>query len=138
MQHFTMQWKKKKALEKAGAIKTFLQDNYQENITGAFLAKKFGMNTRDLRIAFKELTNENVHAYLTKIRIEQAKKLLQKTDLHVSLIAARVGLDKTNLYIHFKKLTGVTPAQWREDALQNKETNYYGSLTHGEENNTRA
>ena len=133
-----MQWKKKKDLEKAGEIKTFLENNYQENITWEFLAKIFGKNIWDFRIAFKELTNENVHECLTKIRMEHAKQLLQKTDLNVSLIAARVGLDKSNLYIHFKKLTGLTPAQWREDALLNKRTNYYDTLTHSKENITRA
>ena len=116
MGSFLAQWKEKQDLEKAKEIKAFLENNYQEIIDAFFLAKKFGMNTRCLRIAFKALTDQTPHEYLTRVRIEQAKKLLQKTDLNTSLIAARVGLDKTNLYKHFKKLTGLTPVQWRENA----------------------
>jgi len=114
MGSFLAQWKEKQDLERAKEIKEFLENNCQEMIDALFLTKKFGMNTSCLRIAFKTLTNQTPHAYLTMIRIEKAKKLLQKTDLNATIIAARVGLDKTNLYKHFKKLTGFTPAQWRE------------------------
>jgi transcriptional regulator GlxA family with amidase domain len=122
MGSFLSQWKEKEDQEKASAIKGFLENNYQEVIDAAFLAKKFGMNTRCLRIAFKALTNQTPHAYLTSIRIEQAKNLLQKTDTDITSIAESVGLDKSNLYIHFRKITGLTPAQWREHALHNKKT----------------
>src|ERR1044072_7346613 len=96
MQYFTIH-QKNKDLEKAKEIKTFLENNYQENYDYTFLAKKFGMNTNSLSTAFRSLTNSSIHEYLIRIRIERAKKLLQTTDLNVMYIAARVGIDKSNL-----------------------------------------
>lgn len=123
MGSFLAQWKEKENLEKVKEIISFLENNYHEAIDARLLAKKFGMSTKSLTIAFKALTDQTPREYLTWIRIEQAKFLLQETDIHIMFIADRVGLDKSNLYIHFKKLTGLTPAQWRENALLNNNTN---------------
>ena len=122
MQYLTIQ-REKQVLAKAEEIKTFLENNYQDNHDYTFLAKKFGMNTHSLSISFRALTNSSIHEYLTKIRIERAQKLLKTTDLHVTYIAARVGLDKTNLNIHFKRHTGMTPLQWRKKTCQNLQAN---------------
>jgi AraC-like DNA-binding protein len=106
---------KKEDLEKAKQIKIFLENNYQEHYDYAYLIKKFGMNMFNLKQAFKAVTNENVHAFLTRIRIDHAKLMLLNTDLSVESIAIRVGLDKSNFHIQFKKITGKTPNQWRKD-----------------------
>jgi YesN/AraC family two-component response regulator len=106
---------KKEDLEKATAIKEFLEKNYQETFDYAFLTKKFGMNMFNLKQAFKAVTNDNIHAYLTKIRVKRAKKLLETTDLNVGFIASQVGLDRSNFYIQFKKITGKSPSEWRKD-----------------------
>ena len=132
MQYFTIH-QKNKDLEKAKEIKTFLENNYQENYDYVFLAKKFGMNTNSLSTAFRALTNSSIHEYLIKIRIERAKKLLQTTDLNIMYIAARVGIDKSNLNIHFKKLTGLTPLRWRKNAILNPQVNYHDSFRQTEE-----
>ncbi|OQP61791.1 hypothetical protein A3860_31520 [Niastella vici] len=122
MQYLTIQ-REKQVLAKAEEIKAFLENNYQDNHDYTFLAKKFGMNSNSLSIAFRILTNSSIHEYLTKVRIERAKKLLTTTDLHVTYIAARVGLDKTNLNIHFKRHTGMTPLQWRKNEILHQQTN---------------
>lgn len=108
---------KKKDLAKAGEIKDFLETHYQQRIDYEFLAKKYGMNTTKLKLAFKEVTNNNIHAYLTKIRIEHAKQLLENTEETTSWISEQVGLDRSNFNIHFKKITGKTPSQWRKNSM---------------------
>lgn len=133
MQYLTIQ-RERQVLAKAEEIKAFLESNYQDNHDYTFLAKKFGMNTHNLSISFRALTNSSIHEYLTKIRIERAQKLLQTTDLNVTYVAARVGLDKTNLNIHFKRHTGMTPLQWRKKAM-NRQTDD-DVLTESEGHNT--
>lgn len=47
--------------------------------------------------------------------MEKAKELLRDTDLKVNEIAAEVGYQPSYLIRVFKKNTGVTPGQYRED-----------------------
>ena len=110
---------KNEDLAKALAIKQFLEKNYQEHHDYDDLVCKFGMNKFKLKKAFKEVAKSNVHSYLTRIRVEKAKELLENTDRTVEFIAGKVGLDKSNLNIHFKKLTGKTPSEWRKSRNSN-------------------
>lgn len=102
-------------LSKALEIKAFLEKHYQEHYDYQFLAQKFHMNQFKLKLAFKAVTNDNIHAFLTKIRIGHAKRLLETTDHTISYIASKVGLDKSNFNIQFKKHTGKTPSEWRKN-----------------------
>jgi transcriptional regulator GlxA family with amidase domain len=105
---------KKEDLEKAKQIQHFLEENYQQRFDYQYLAKKFAMNKNKLKQAFTAVTNDTIHAYVTKVRIEQAKKLLATTNLNMESIAEKVGLDRSNFNIQFKKATGQTPSGWRK------------------------
>lgn len=104
---------KNEDLAKAIEIKQFLEKHYQEHYDYDYLVHKFGMNKFKLKVAFKAVSNYNVHSYITKIRIERAKELLETTDRTVEFIADKVGLVKSNFNTQFKKLTGKTPSEWR-------------------------
>ena len=105
---------KKEDLEKAKQIQEFLENNYQHRFDYQYLAKKFAVNKNKLKQTFTALTNDTIHAYLTKVRIEQAKELLVTTNLNMESIAEKVGLDRSNFNIQFKKATGKTPSGWRK------------------------
>ena len=105
---------KREHFEKAAQIRDFLQKNFRQNYDYEFLCKIFGLNKSQLKIAFKALTNYNVHSYHTRLKMDHAKKLLQNTAYHIDYIAAAIELDRSNFYIQFKKHTGKTPAQWRK------------------------
>lgn len=102
-------------LERAREIKSFLEKHFQENYDYEYLVQKFGMNKLKLKIAFKVVSNYNVHEFITKVRMEHAKEMLENSDRTIAFIAAKVGLDKSNLNIQFKKCTGKTPSQWRKN-----------------------
>jgi YesN/AraC family two-component response regulator len=106
---------KNEDIEKAISIKAFLEKNYQEPYDYAFLVKYFAINNFKLKVAFKYVTGDSIHSYITKIRITEAKKLLQTTNIKIELIAVKVGLDKSNFNMQFKKHTGVTPSHWRKN-----------------------
>lgn len=109
---------KKQDLKTAMEIKTFLEENYREAYDYDYLSNKFGMNKFKLKIVFKAVAKDNIHAFITRIRIERAKELLENTDETIIYIATAVGLNKSNLHIQFKKLTGKTPSQWRNETNQ--------------------
>jgi AraC-like DNA-binding protein len=101
-------------LEKAREIKAFLEKNIREHYSYNDLVRKFGMNTFKLKRAFKAVAHENVYEHVIKIRIERAIYLLENSDKPINCIANTVGFDQTNFNIQFKKLTGITPSEWRK------------------------
>jgi two-component system response regulator YesN len=120
---------KNEDLAKAIEIKQFLEKHYQEHYDYDYLVHKFGMNKFKLKVAFKAVSNDNVHSYITKLRVERAKELLESTDRTVEFIADKVGLVKSNFNTQFKKLTGKTPSEWRNSRNSNSFSNiYYQSI----------
>jgi two-component system response regulator YesN len=67
---------------------------------------------------FKEETGEYFNDYLNRIRLDQAKKLLQTTLNKASDIAAIVGfLDPNYFYRKFKQVNGLSPSEYRSRNL---------------------
>jgi len=104
---------KKEDLDKARQIQEFLEKNYQQRYGYQDLVKRFAINTNKLKQAFAAVTHHTIHAYVTKVRMEHAKNLLVTTNFNIEIIAEKVGLDKSNFNIQFKKATGQTPSHWR-------------------------
>ncbi|MGG1634260.1 helix-turn-helix domain-containing protein [Paenibacillus sp. NRS-1760] len=73
------------------------------NLTPQYLSKLF---KRTMDISFIE--------YLTQVRVEKAKELLEATDLMVNEIAEQVGYNPKNFIRVFKKQVGLPPGQYRE------------------------
>ena len=95
--------------------KNILDKEYFRHYTHEDLAQMVGTNQYKLKAGFKQLTQKTLYEYLTWVRVEKAKYLLEKTDLPLKIIAGKVGLDKSNLNKCFKKMTRVTPIEWRRE-----------------------
>ena len=64
---------------------------------------------------FKKETDMNFSEYLKKIRIDNAKNLLLNTENTVEDISYAVGYSDIKYFSRlFKKLTGVTPTEFRK------------------------
>ncbi|MNI96167.1 HTH-type transcriptional activator Btr [compost metagenome] len=60
----------------------------------------------------------NLSEYIDDCRIRKAKELLHKTDLMVREVALQVGYEAAHSFTRlFKKLTGMTPQEYRESML---------------------
>jgi len=95
-------------------VKEFVQANYSRDISLADAAEAVFLNPSYLSVLFKEVTGENFSTYLTRIRIEQAKRLLEDPTIKVYEVAARVGYtDQTYFSRLFKQRVGIGPAEYR-------------------------
>jgi len=110
--HSTMQLKNED-FQKVQEIKAFLDKNYNSHYSYDDLVRIFGINKFKLKTSFKAVTNCNVYEYITRVRIENAKVILENSNRTIRDIASRVGLDKSNFIIQFKQCTGKTPTDWR-------------------------
>lgn len=64
---------------------------------------------------FRLATGKSVMAYFNELKIERAKKLLLEGNLNVSEIAAALAFDTPNYFTKsFRRMTGLTPTQWRK------------------------
>lgn len=78
------------------------------------LSTKFGSSCSYWSRFFKEKIGLNFLDYVSKLRLDRAKMLLQETDLPVKDVAEQVGYIDTRSFIRkFKNAQGVTPGQYR-------------------------
>ncbi|WP_181958312.1 AraC family transcriptional regulator [Nonomuraea deserti] len=82
-----------------------------DDLAGAVGARPFAL----LR-AFKAATGMPPHAYLTSLRVRQARRLLL-SGVRPAQVAAEVGFtDQAHLNRHFKRIVGVPPAAYQRAA----------------------
>ncbi len=81
------------------------------------LARKAGIPARQISIAINRATGKNVSQYVNEQRIAEACQLLAETERSVTEIMFDVGFQtKSNFNREFKRVTEMTPLQWRERA----------------------
>ncbi len=107
-------------LRKIEQVKSILEKEYRNNNTHAQLASRVNTNESKLRKGFKLVNNKTIYEYLTQVRIEKAKELLETTDDPVKAIAFKLGYDVSNLAKQFKKITGMAPLEWRKKNTPNR------------------
>jgi AraC-like DNA-binding protein len=111
----TLTTKDKEKIERYKKLVTYMENNYQKNITLDELADISNCNSQYLCRFFKEITNMSPISYLISLRIEQACKLLNETTLPVIDISLECGFDNVSYFIRkFKEITGTTPNQYRK------------------------
>ena len=103
---------KHKAVEKA---KEYMEKNYHQDITLQEVADLVGMNPNYFSLLFKEEMGLTYIKYLTKCRMEKAKVML-KEGQKISEVSEKVGyLTYRHFSEVFKKYTGMTPGQFKEN-----------------------
>ena len=64
---------------------------------------------------FKKVQNMSLMEYLTRVRIEEAKRLLHNPQYLIDEIAENIGYDDASYFTKvFKRYEGVTPTQYRK------------------------
>jgi transcriptional regulator GlxA family with amidase domain len=79
------------------------------------MAKWSGLAPRTFKRRFKAATGQTPIAYVQRIRVERAKRLLETTDQPIEEISWAVGYeDPASFRRLFKRLTGLTPGAYRQ------------------------
>lgn len=97
-------------------VKQFISENYHHDITLEDVAKHVSMNSSYLSRFFKLHTKSNFIDYLSHLRVEKAKELLQDSRIKVYEICNLVGYKNTQYFSKtFKQHTGMTPSEFRDN-----------------------
>lgn len=104
-------------------MKEYIEKHYFENITAESLSTLFGISTRYMNDIFKRKYNDTPLQYLQKIRINQAKELLLKTDQDIVSICFEVGYETlSTFYRTFRNMVGISPNKFRLTGQSSSET----------------
>ncbi len=101
--------------KRMNAVFQYAMEHYKEPITLDVISSKANMSRNAFCRYFKKRTNKTFFQFLIEIRIEQAcKMLLRSEELSVSSISELCGFQNiANFNRKFKKLKGLTPTQYR-------------------------
>jgi AraC-like DNA-binding protein len=96
-----------------GRAKHFLHQEYHTRLDLNTVARAAFMHKPRLCREFKKSTGLTISEYLTQLRVESSKRLLQ-TGLRISVIAELVGFDDPYYFSRvFKKITGISPKEYQ-------------------------
>lgn len=96
--------------------KEFITESYAlEEMNLSMIADKVCVSPGYLSQLFKQVEGESCIEYLTKVRINHAKKLLKETTLKTYEIAEKVGYSDPQYFSTcFKRIVGVSPTAYRD------------------------
>ena len=95
--------------------KDYIQKNFQNDLSLDEVSRQLDLSMYYFSKLFKEETGNNFVEYMTNLRMEKAKELLQKDELSMKEICSAVGYSDPNYFSRiFKKNTGATPTEYRE------------------------
>ncbi|HEX6093224.1 MAG TPA: helix-turn-helix domain-containing protein [Dongiaceae bacterium] len=104
---------------------SWLASHYQDNDPVGAMIRLSGLSRRTFNRRFKSATGSAPLEYVQRVRIEEAKQILETTDDPVETIAGEVGYgDSVSFRRLFKRLVSSTPAIYRRrqrmpDAVRN-------------------
>jgi YesN/AraC family two-component response regulator len=95
-------------------ILQYLMKNYQADISMQEVARSFHYSEAHFCKLFKQVFQTNFTVYLTQLRIEKAKQLLDEKQYNVKEVGEAVGYGDANYFTKvFRRITGKSPSEYR-------------------------
>lgn len=99
------------------AATNYIESNFNQELSLEKVASNCFLNKYYLSHMFSRVKGISIGAYIQKVRIKEACKLLRTTEDSVSLIATSTGFNNVSYFCRaFKKETGITPNQYRKQS----------------------
>lgn len=96
-------------------LKTFIEDNFDENIGLDIFADRNNVNTSFLSNQFHKIVGVTFQEYLNDVRINKAKELLIDNNYKIGVVAKLCGFSTSHYFSKaFKKSTSLTPSEYKE------------------------
>lgn len=99
----------------AMTVKAYIEENFNRDLTLSDLANLVFVSPYHLAHLYKDEMGVSPIQYLIHCRIEEAKRLLQHSNLTIREIASRIGYPNAIYFnLMFKKITGMPPGKYRK------------------------
>lgn len=124
--------RRQRALERFKPLFEHLEKNFWGTISPTEAARVIHMSPSHFRQAFKYVTGQPFINYLNEFRIAKAQELLASTDRPIADVGLDVGFcDQSYFGLLFRKLTRLTPRQYRQKSLEDHKNATENSTTIG-------
>ncbi|GAA4316448.1 helix-turn-helix domain-containing protein [Mucilaginibacter gynuensis] len=92
-----------------------IEKNFQQQLSIDQIAEQSNMSTRNFIRRFKSATNNTPIEYLQRVKIEAAKKALERNDQDINGLMYDAGYNDVKTFrMIFKRITGLTPQEYRK------------------------
>lgn len=106
---------KKPTHSKVQEIQIYIQNHFNQSLTLEQIAQSVYLSPSYASRLFKKVKHISLMEYLTKVRLEEAKRLLKNPQYLIDEIAENTGYDDASYFTKvFKRYEGVTPTQYRK------------------------
>lgn len=96
-------------------VKDYIDKNFNKKISLYGLSSLLHYSTVSITEHFRKEFGTTVTKYVLNKRVDYSKKLLPDKALTIKEIAEKCGFENSEYFMKcFKKITGVTPTQWRK------------------------
>lgn len=96
-------------------IKSYIDLNYKEEINLEKLGERFYFQPGTISKYFKLECGINIKKYINTVRISNAVRLLEKSDISIESLAAEVGYTNVNTFLRqFSEMMQISPLQYRK------------------------
>lgn len=104
---------RKSTVEKIEKAVDIIKEELDMRINVHKLAKRVGLNQNTLQSGFKTLFDTSVNEYIKTHKLELAKRLLEKSDLNVTEITYKIGINSRSYFSKlFKERYGISPNEY--------------------------
>lgn len=99
----------------------YIDENFRDDFSMSALAKISGVSQQYLCRVFKQTMNLRPNEYVTRRRLNEAKRLLCETELSVSEVSAQSGFSDTGYFCTvFRRYESMTPIEYRKKYVSGK------------------
>lgn len=97
------------------SLQELIESRYAENLNVDDLSEDLATNRRTLERRFRKATGNSIVQYLQRVRVESAKKLLERETGNVADAMYLVGYNDAKAFRQvFKKYVGISPSDYRK------------------------
>lgn len=103
----------------AEQVEHYIRTHYQSPISNEHLSYVFNYHYNYITRCMKQIYKVTPNEYLTRVRLEQAKKMLLHTNQSIAAIALQVGFANIPYFSNcFTKFNGISPSAFRNQYIK--------------------
>jgi len=96
------------------SAQAYIRENAFKGITAADVVRQMHVSRRLADLRFRQVTGTSILAFITDLRLQKVRHLLETTDLRIGEIARQCGYDAANLKNLFARRVKCSMRDWRK------------------------
>lgn len=107
-------------INKISEVAEHIAEHIDQSLNIDHLSKKFGLSPKKLQAGFRHLFGESLGNFITHLRLEKGKELIQHTDLTISEVCYKIGFSSRSYFSKtFSERFGLLPSKFKNSLSSN-------------------